>query len=257
MPSARVMGVGGHAVRVRGGSERSRRFPGARPEAHRQRLADALLAALDPGTLPGRTCMGAKEPHRDRQATVDGGHRRSRSPCSASLATPTGRGIRGVIGRLVPVRALTVPGRPTGCYATIDGIPHFLSRAAAEHLLELSAQFDLVWASGWEEKAEEYLPRLLGVPGGPAVPALRARTGRGPLAATGTGSSRRSTTYAGARPLAWIDDAFNDACHAWAAHARSPHAARPDRARARPHAGAGPAAERLGAEPRPTRARSL
>ena len=28
--------------------------------------------------------------------------------------------------------------------------------------------------------------------------------------------------HAGDRPLAWIDDAFNDACHAWAAQRRAP-----------------------------------
>ncbi len=33
---------------------------------------------------------------------------------------------------------------------------------------------------------------------------------------TRTGSSTRSTRTRGERPLAWIDDALNDACHAWA-----------------------------------------
>ena len=55
---------------------------------------------------------------------------------------------------------------PDGSFHTVDGIPHFLSHAAAAHLLALARDFDLVWASGWEEKAEEYLPRLLGLPAG-------------------------------------------------------------------------------------------
>jgi len=102
-----------------------------------------------------------------------------------------------------------------GSYATIDGIPHFLSRAASAHLLDLTADFDLVWASGWEEKAEEYLPRLLGLPAD--LPFLRFERGVG-----GTGSSNAHwklaaiEEHAGSRPLAWIDDAFNDSCHAWA-----------------------------------------
>ena len=105
-------------------------------------------------------------------------------------------------------------------YATIDGIPHFLSRAAAAHLLGLTADFDLVWASGWEEKAEEYLPRLLGLPAG--LPFLHFERMTGPPPARGTGSSNAHwklaaiDEHAGSRPLAWIDDSFNDACHAWA-----------------------------------------
>ena len=41
--------------------------------------------------------------------------------------------------------------------------------------------------------------------------------------------------YAGGRPLAWIDDALNPACHEWAAGPCGADAARPDRAGARPH----------------------
>lgn len=104
---------------------------------------------------------------------------------------------------------------PAGSFHTIDGIPHFLSPAAAAHLQTLAADFDLVWASGWEEKAEEYLPRLLDLPSG--LPFLRFERG-----ADGIRSSNAHwklaaiEEYAGSRPLAWIDDAFNDSCHAWA-----------------------------------------
>ncbi len=108
-----------------------------------------------------------------------------------------------------------------GSFHTIDGIPHFLSRAAATHLLDLAADFDLVWASGWEEKAEEYLPRLLEFPAG--LPFLRFERDVG-----GTESARAHwkleaiDAYAGERPLAWIDDALNPACHAWAEERPSP-----------------------------------
>ena len=37
-----------------------------------------------------------------------------------------------------------------------------------------------------------------------------------------TGSSPRSTRHAGDRPAAWIDDAFDASCHAWAAARRAP-----------------------------------
>src|ERR1700738_2768175 len=54
--------------------------------------------------------------------------------------------------------------RPGGSFHSIDGMLHFLSASAGEHLLALASEFELVWASGWEEKANEYLPRLLGLP---------------------------------------------------------------------------------------------
>jgi hypothetical protein len=110
---------------------------------------------------------------------------------------------------------------PADCaYATIDGIPHVLSRVAAGHLQGLAAEFDLVWASGWEEKAEEYLPRLLGLPAG--LPFLAFERGQGAgRSIEGHWKLDAIESYAGTRALAWIDDAFNDACHAWAG-ARQP-----------------------------------
>lgn len=99
-----------------------------------------------------------------------------------------------------------------GSFHSIDGVPHFLSRAAAGHLLALAADFDLVWASGWEEKAEEYLPRLLALPAD--LPYLRFE--RSPGRGNAHWKLGAIEQYAGSRALAWIDDAFNDACHAWA-----------------------------------------
>jgi hypothetical protein len=112
-------------------------------------------------------------------------------------------------------------GTPEGSFHTIDGMPHFLSRAAAEHLLDLAAAFDLVWASGWEEKADEHLPRLLDLPVG--LPFLRFECGQGAgRSIDGHWKLDAIESYAGMRALAWIDDAFNDACHAWAAARAAP-----------------------------------
>ena len=69
-----------------------------------------------------------------------------------------------------------------------------------------------MWASGWEERANEHLPRLLGLP--PGLPFLRFERAVGPAARAL--EARRVERHAGARALAWIDDSFNDACHAWA-----------------------------------------
>jgi len=108
-----------------------------------------------------------------------------------------------------------------GSFHSIDGIPHFLSSTAASHLLELAGVFDLVWASGWEEKANEYLPRLLGLQG--PLPFVRFSRHAGAGGTTHAHWKLDSIdAYAGARPLAWIDDAFNPACLAWAQARQAP-----------------------------------
>jgi hypothetical protein len=112
-------------------------------------------------------------------------------------------------------------GRPEGIFHWIDGIPHFLSTVAAAHLLSLAEDFDLVWCSGWEEKAEEYLPHLLGLPVG--LPFLRFERGRGAGSSLGGHWKLDAIdAYAGPRPLAWIDDAFDESCYAWAAARPAP-----------------------------------
>jgi hypothetical protein len=103
-----------------------------------------------------------------------------------------------------------------GTFHTIDGIPHFLSATAAAHLLALSNKFELVWASGWEEKAEEYLPRLLGLPRELPFIAFSQRTPVGQRTTHAHWKLEAISAYVGERPLAWIDDAFNPACHEWA-----------------------------------------
>lgn len=105
-----------------------------------------------------------------------------------------------------------------GGFHSIDGMPHFLSATAAAHLLDLAADFDLVWCSGWEEKADEHLPHLLGLPRG--LPYLRFER------AVGRGNAHWKLgaidAYAGERALAWVDDALDAACHAWAAERAAP-----------------------------------
>jgi hypothetical protein len=101
------------------------------------------------------------------------------------------------------------PGFPT----SVEGIPHWLSEGAGTRLNRLAATFDCVWCTGWEERAEEHLPRLLGLPGGwhhlafSELPEIEAHWKLGAIDA-----------YAGSeRPLAWIDDAHDERCLRWAA----------------------------------------
>jgi hypothetical protein len=105
-----------------------------------------------------------------------------------------------------------------GSFHSIEGIPHFLSSTAAAHLLELADAFELVWASGWEEKANDHLPHLLGLPS--SLPFLRFSR------AVGRGNAHWKldaiAAYGAGRPLAWVDDAFNDSCHAWASERAEP-----------------------------------
>jgi hypothetical protein len=107
--------------------------------------------------------------------------------------------------------------RPEGSFHWIDGMPHFLSATAAEHLLGLRERFELVWASGWEERANEYLPHLLGLPRLEHLHFERA-VGR----ANAHWKLDAIEAHAAERPLAWIDDAFNDACHRWASERAAP-----------------------------------
>ena len=54
---------------------------------------------------------------------------------------------------------------PPGQFHWVDGIAHCISDAAGAAPVPACAQtFELVWATGWEEKANEYLPLLLDLP---------------------------------------------------------------------------------------------
>jgi hypothetical protein len=109
--------------------------------------------------------------------------------------------------------------RPPGSFAFVDGIAHYLSASAGGHLLRLAESYELVWCSGWEDKANDYLPHLLGLPG--SLPHLTF-DGR---AVFGTAHWKLGAIdeHAGPdRPIAWIDDSFDERCHDWAAARAGP-----------------------------------
>jgi hypothetical protein len=106
--------------------------------------------------------------------------------------------------------------RPAGRFEMVDGIAHFISATAGDHLRLLADAFEPVWCTGWEEKANEYLPHALGLDR--PWPHLSFERAAGPGRATqGHWKLDAIDAYAGARPLAWIDDAHGPACEAWAA----------------------------------------
>jgi hypothetical protein len=108
---------------------------------------------------------------------------------------------------------------PPGRWLTVDGIPHLLSARAGEHLRRLASAFELAWCTGWEEKADEYLPHALDLPEriphvnlADAVPTVQ-----------GHWKLEAINRYAGEdRPVAWIDDGHEDRCQAWAEGRRGP-----------------------------------
>jgi hypothetical protein len=108
---------------------------------------------------------------------------------------------------------------PAAFPVAVDGIPHWISEGAGPRLIRLARTFECVWCTGWEERAEEHLPRLLGLPGG--WPHLTFRNGPG--AQPRHWKLDAIESHAGPdRPLAWVDDAFDAGCDAWAAERTAP-----------------------------------
>jgi hypothetical protein len=105
---------------------------------------------------------------------------------------------------------------PPGRMVQVDGVPHLLSEEAAESLRALTPVFDMVWCTGWEERAEEHLPHLLNLVGG--WPYLHFEVSASPGHTTaGHWKLDAIDAYAGPdRPLAWVDDAHDGACSRWA-----------------------------------------
>ena len=100
----------------------------------------------------------------------------------------------------------------------VDGLPHWISGSAGSRLAALHSTFECVWCTGWEERADEHLPRLLGLPAGwphltfPDEPRPAAHW---KLSAIDAFAGRE-------RPTAWIDDAHDADCHDWAHHRPGP-----------------------------------
>jgi hypothetical protein len=101
----------------------------------------------------------------------------------------------------------------------IDGIAHFIPEDVGERLVRLAESFELVWATGWEERANEHLPFILGLPFRD-LPYLTF-DGR---AVFGSAHWKLDAidAYAADRPAAWIDDNIDEECSAWAQGRNAP-----------------------------------
>jgi hypothetical protein len=110
-------------------------------------------------------------------------------------------------------------GKLPGPFHWIDGVAHCIPKDIGERLVRLSRSFELVWATGWEEKANEYLPFILNLPSGD-LPCLMFQG----QAVFGSAHWKLDaiSDYAGDRPVAWIDDNIDDACRYWATAREAP-----------------------------------
>ena len=107
-----------------------------------------------------------------------------------------------------------VPGR----FHLIDGMAHCIPEGVGDRLRRLASHYEIIWATGWEDRANDRLPEILGLPG--KLPFL-----------TFAGNARFGTahwkiaaidSYAGDRPLAWVDDCLDETCETWARERSAP-----------------------------------
>jgi len=106
------------------------------------------------------------------------------------------------------------PGR----FHLINGMAHCIPDGIGGMLERLASSYEIVWATGWEDRANERLPDILGLPG--QLPFLtfdgRARFG------TAHWKTDALDRYAGERALAWVDDSIDVTCRAWADERSAP-----------------------------------
>jgi hypothetical protein len=109
------------------------------------------------------------------------------------------------------------PGEAPGEFHLIEGMLHCIAMDTGPRLKRLAKTYELVWASGWEDRANDHLPKILGVP---ELPYLtfdgRAQFG------TAHWKLEALEEHAGSRPLAWIDDSLDDSCYEWADRRSAP-----------------------------------
>src|SRR5262245_55446374 len=102
-------------------------------------------------------------------------------------------------------------GNAPGEFHLIDGMLHCIALETGPRLQRLGQIYQLVWASGWEDRANDHLPGILGVP---ELPYLtfdgRAQFG------TAHWKLEALDEYGGSRPLAWLDDSLDAGCYEWA-----------------------------------------
>jgi hypothetical protein len=112
---------------------------------------------------------------------------------------------------------------PAGRYTLVDGHLHYLSTVATGLLTDLASLYELVWCTGWEDRADAHLPAVLGMPAGLAHLSFAVGSVGFPPRQARHWKLDAIDAFAGPdRSLAWIDDAHDDSCVAWAASRPGP-----------------------------------
>lgn len=97
-------------------------------------------------------------------------------------------------------------------WLNVEGIVHMIALSNCEQLFGFADRFDLVWATGWEEKANEHLVPFVGLAG--PLPVISFDGPRFDHHAHWKLGAIEA--FIGDRPTAWVDDAHDDACREWA-----------------------------------------
>ncbi len=96
-------------------------------------------------------------------------------------------------------------------FQLIDGMAHCISLEVGERLRRLAPYYEMVWATGWEDRANEYLLHLLGLQSLPVI-----RFGNNAKFGSAHWKLDPIERYAAGRRLAWIDDSLDETCREWA-----------------------------------------
>ena len=103
------------------------------------------------------------------------------------------------------------PGEAPGRFHLISGMAHCIDDGVGERINRLADRYEVIWATGWEDRANDSLAPLIGLPDLPFL--------------TFDGAARFGSAhwklgpideFAGDRALAWIDDSFDESCYEWA-----------------------------------------
>jgi hypothetical protein len=108
---------------------------------------------------------------------------------------------------------------PPGSCHSVEGVLHCINQACGPRLTRLSESYELVWATGWEEKANEHLPHLLELEVA-ELPTVSFDS----AAVFGSAHWKLAALdeYARGRAAAWVDDFLDEECERWAEQRSEP-----------------------------------
>ena len=103
--------------------------------------------------------------------------------------------------------------RPTG-WTEGPALPVLLNPAHGAELLALTDRYTLVWATTWEDEANEWIGPHLGLP---PLPYIDWPTKHGSAPDGTLWKTQYVVEYAAGRPFAWVDDEITGRDRAWIA----------------------------------------